>query len=1034
MTTWFASTTSINSGNNTGWSFTDAATDSLIGKVLTTVQQPLSANISIELSGAYTTATLNSIELNEVVEDIALSSQILTSTIGTITFEISSILTGISSTLSASSQLETIVGMPLTGKEIITRNGVMSPSMTVNRSLDSQQSITNYGLFDTRITVGTSGHQFNTESGIIIASDVIKFWSVESNYSLGTFYERELISLQLPVVKFEGITYTLIAGELPPGIRLKDSMLVGTPYEVPRLTTFKFCIRASIFSVISDRTFTITIDGADAPTFTTASGFLDIGLYHQLFVLDSTYVDYQIEAYDNDTATGQKLSYFIADNEGVLPPGLTLTTDGRLVGFVEPTLSIKPEDGTGWYDNGVYDIIAYDFGYRPTNGYDSYIFDIPNYDYSLPSSTPKKLNRNYEFTVTITDGDSIAKRTFKIFVVGDDYFRADNNTLLDNTGLFTADVTYLRSPIWVTKSDLGTFRANNYIVIFLDTYNRINGTPVSYTFVDAHASWIPLHVYTVNDLILINGKQFICIKNHISGETIDITSWASYGLPPGMKFDYNTADIYGRVPYQPAITETYRFTITATTFDDSGEEDASATRTFTLKLIGEIDSVLTWITPTNLGSINANCISTLKVEASSNVTNAIVLYTIEDGSLPNGLSLTLDGEIVGTVTQFTNDINLKGLTNFDHTKLDTVFDGGATTFDRSLINNVNLKGLTIFDYIKNDTLFDGGTTTYDRISTVTIKARDIYAFSEISRTFTIFVDTPYQINYSNIKVKPLLKMSQRDSWKLFINDTSIFTPNSIYRLNDTNFGVQTDLSMMIYAGIESKDTETYISAMGLNHKRKRFQFGTIKKATAIDTVTKNKVYEVVYIEMIDPLEPNNKRLPNKISGGQETPDITTDNSLSFWDMTLDQLNSTDPDSTRPNYIISADSTGYQSSNSNPTIYYPNSVSNWRDRLKNWSDIDPFDPSKTISFASERNYLPLWMRSIQPGTKTELGFTLAVPLCYCKIGMGDDIMLNIKHSNFDFKLLDYTVDRYIIDSVDGSKNDKYLIFRNDRITI
>ena len=151
-------------------------------------------------------------------------------------------------------------------------------------------------------------------------------------------------------------------------------------------------------------------------------------------------------------------------------------------------------------------------------------------------------------------------------------------------------------------------------------------------------------------------------------------------------------------------------------------------------------------------------------------------------------------------------------------------------------------------------------------------------------------------------------------------------------------------------------------------------------------------------------------------------------------MTLDQLNSTDPDSTRPNYIISADSTGYQSSNSNPTIYYPNSVSNWRDRLKNWSDIDPFDPSKTISFASERNYLPLWMRSIQPGTKTELGFTLAVPLCYCKIGMGDDIMLNIKHSNFDFKLLDYTVDRYIIDSVDGSKNDKYLIFRNDRITI
>jgi hypothetical protein len=830
----------------------------------------------------------------------------------------------------------------------------------------------------------------------------LNVWTQASGFSFGILQERTIYNQALPIYYDSGITFTIIAGELPPGIRLKGSMLVGTPFEVPRHTTFKFCIRASNGLDISDRTFTITIDGADAPTFTTQSGFLDIGLYHQYFVLDSTYVDYQIEAYDNDTATGQQLSYFIADDEGVLPPGLTLTTDGRLVGFVEPTLSIKPEDGTGWYDNGLYDIIAYDFGYRPTNGYDSYIFDAPDYDYSLPSSTPKKLNRNYQFIVTITDGDTIAKRTFKIFVVGDDYFRADNNTLLDNTGLFTADVTYLRSPIWITKTDLGTYRANNYVVVFLDTYNRVNGVPVSYSFADASDAWQPLHSYYINDLILISGKQYICIKTHISGEAIDITNWSHYGLPPGMHFDYNTADIYGRVPYQPAITETYRFTITATTYDDKGVEEASSTRTFTLKIIGEIDSVLNWVTPANLGSINANNVSTLKVEASSNITNAIVLYTIEDGSLPNGLSLTLDGEIIGTVIQFTNNVNLKGLTNFDYTS--------------------------------NDTLFDGGTTTFDRLFTFTIKARDILAFSEITKSFTLFVDTPYQINYSNIKVKPLLKMSQRDIWSTFINDTTIFTPENIYRLNDTNFGVQTDLSMMIYAGIESRDSATYISAMGLNHKRKRFQFGNIKKATAVDMSTKSQVYEVVYIEMIDPLEPNNKRLPNTIHGGQQTPSITTDNSLSFWDISLDQLNNTAPNSSRPNPIISVDSTGYQSSNSKPSTYFPNSVSNWRDRFKNWSDIDPNDPSKSISFASERNYLPLWMRSIQPGTKTELGFTLAVPLCYCKVGMGDDIILNIKHNNFDFKLLDYTVDRYIIDSIDGSTNDKYFVFRNDRITI
>ena len=109
---------------------------------------------------------------------------------------------------------------------------------------------------------------------------------------------------------------------------------------------------------------------------------------------------------------------------------------------------------------------------------------------------------------------------------------------------------------------------------------------------------------------------------------------------------------------------------------------------------------------------------------------------------------------------------------------------------------------------------------------------------------------------------------------------------------------------------------------------------------------------------------------------------------------------------------------------------------WRERLKNWSGKD--GNGNTISFANERNYLPLWMRSIQPGTRKELDFQLAVPICYCKVGTADDIILNIKNyintTNFSFNQLDYTADRYIIDSVEGLTADKYLVFRNDRITI
>ena len=186
--------------------------------------------------------------------------------------------------------------------------------------------------------------------------------------------------------------------------------------------------------------------------------------------------------------------------------------------------------------------------------------------------------------------------------------------------------------------------------------------------------------------------------------------------------------------------------------------------------------------------------------------------------------------------------------------------------------------------------------------------------------------------------------------------------------------------------------------------------------------------------MIDPLEPDGKRLPNKIKYQEiKSNQITVDNSKILWSRTNSDLAIPAPDSPRPEPFMDVNSSSYLVSDPSPRTFYPNSISNWRDRFKNWADVDP-NTREPVSFARERNYLPLWMRSIQPGTKTELGFTLAVPLCYCKVGTAADIILNIKYSGFDFKDLDYTVDRYIIDAVEGQTNDKYLVFRNDRITV
>lgn len=79
-----------------------------------------------------------------------------------------------------------------------------------------------------------------------------------------------------------------------------------------------------------------------------------------------------------------------------------------------------------------------------------------------------------------------------------------------------------------------------------------------------------------------------------------------------------------------------------------------------------------------------------------------------------------------------------------------------------------------------------------------------------------------------------------------------------------------------------------------------------------------------------------------------------------------------------------------------------------------------------------------MKSIQDDDLNYLDYITAIPLCYCKPGYADDIILNIKNymqkTGFTFNQFDYDIDRYIIDKVTNDYTDKYIVFRNDRTTI
>ena len=83
---------------------------------------------------------------------------------------------------------------------------------------------------------------------------------------LGTLTERVIIEVPLQAVSDSGtVTFSLIAGSLPRGLRLNGNIIKGSPTEVKKYTISRFVIRASDGEDLEDRTFSIAVDGADIP-------------------------------------------------------------------------------------------------------------------------------------------------------------------------------------------------------------------------------------------------------------------------------------------------------------------------------------------------------------------------------------------------------------------------------------------------------------------------------------------------------------------------------------------------------------------------------------------------------------------------------------------------------------------------------------------------------------------------------------------------------------------------------------------------
>ena len=643
---------------------------------------------------------------------------------------------------------------------------------------------------------------------------------------IATIDEQASFSLQLEANTSDStaITYSVIAGSLPAGMQVTtDGLLTGTPAEVAKRTLYTFVVRATAGTAITDRTFSLDVQGADTPTFTTASGQLQlddstsVGLY---WVIDGSSVSLQMQATDTDTRAGQSLVYEIV--QGSLPPGVTMSKSGLISGTVQLTDDQRYGE-RGGYDDG-----------NPEDQWDG------TFDRTVRS---KSISKNFDFIIRVSDGTSFVEQNNNIFVYSADFWRVSNTeitidaTEIQNTPL-TMDLSANRRPVFRTGSDLGTFRHDNALVVKID----------------------------VEDFDPLQGDLEYSIQ--------------SGSLPSGVAIDADTGELYGQLARQSAVETNYAFTVRANRVV-STDVNVFTDQSFTMKVIGEIDIGIEFTTPTVVGTLTADIPSLLSIEAVTEEANRVLSYSVTAGSLPAGITLSEQGNLIGTIdpSEFTDST---------------------------------------------------------RAFTFTVTVSDQYQSAATAKEFTLNIDIPYtQTEYGNMSGHSTSFIDQNIFYNI-AQDPNINSVDNIFRPEDDNFGMKVKPEMLMMSGLEAQTLTAFQQQMEQNHAPKTLYFGDIKTAVAKEgTDTK---YEVVYIEIKDHLVNKDGQsvsssinlrdavskplLGPRASSMNATADyvdyeVTTDGGLSF---------STSGSKVRYANQLSAD-LGFIET------VYPNAVANMRSRMK-----------------------------------------------------------------------------------------------------
>ena len=514
------------------------------------------------------------------------------------------------------------------------------------------------------------------------------------------------------------------------------------------------------------------------------------------------------------------------------------------------------------------------------------------------------------------------------------------------------------------------------------------------------------------------------------GQPIVFTGTGFGGITASPGTIYYVADVFGALgstQFKVSTSPISTVPVVLTTASGTMQANlvvASPPYPFSITIAGDIDSEVSWISPEFLGDIENGDTSIFRIQA-VNTGGRELSYRLKDGAfneLPQGLTLLPSGEIAGRVTFNTFAIDL-GSTTFDATQ-SSVSGVDLTTFDSTFVFTVNayaedteqplyeLSEMIVLDggvgYSSPPQIqftapqgasaeiavvsaeVDAGAITVINVEDpgagyttdnpafsitgagsgadlqVVMQQTGVKDVISVFKTFTIRVIRAYNKPYQNLFVLAMPPQNDRVLLNQLLTDQNIFIPSAIYRPDDPNFGLSTQVKYQHAFGLAPETFETYVLSLYENHYWKNLVLGEIGTAQAIDPDTGLVAYEVVYSKIID-------NLVN--AQGQSVSKLVS----------------------LPYPIIDPG----DGSTVIDTVY-PNSLINMRDQV-----IDVVGQISTK--------LPLWMTSKQANGRV-LGFTPAWVICYTNPGESSRIAYYI-NSQFGPQLnnIDFKVDRYVLDS-------------------